>query len=74
MTPTLIVLAFLALGVGIVAFATRRPKGVSDAPRHEQDTAWGEPPTQTEAQDDPFAHAPTREAIDTPAPQPERLP
>ena len=74
MTPTLIVLAFLALGVGIVAFATRRPKGRSDAPVHEQDTAWGEAPTPEETRADPFAHAPTREAVDTPAPEPERLP
>lgn len=40
MAPTLIVLALLALGVAIVAFATRRPGGGSAAPGDEQDTAW----------------------------------
>lgn len=58
MTPTLIVLALLALGVGIVAFATRRAPSRPYEQRSEQDTAWGEPPTPEEAAADPFAHAP----------------
>ncbi len=45
MTPILIVLALLALGVGIVAWATRRkPGGSANAPG-ESDTAWNDPLT-----------------------------
>ncbi|WGM31299.1 hypothetical protein [Brevundimonas sp. NIBR11] len=61
MIPTLIVLGLLALGVGIVAFATRRtPTPV--VPSADQDTAWNDPITPAGAgpvEDDPFAHAPT---------------
>ena len=71
MAPTLIVLGLLALGVGIVAWATRKRSGASTAPRHEQDVVWNDPvtpagsPPQTPesapapaSADDPFAHAP----------------
>ena len=60
MIPTLIVLGLLALGVGIVAFATRRPATRQDV-LVDQDTAWTapvpSPPDEPVAQD-PFAHAP----------------
>jgi hypothetical protein len=59
MTPTLIVLALLALGVGIVAFATRQPP-VPTVPAErdagDQDTAWNDPVTPDG--DHPFAHVP----------------
>ena len=60
MIPTLIVLGLLALGVGIVAFATRRPATRQDV-LVDQDTAWNDPVTPANAapaKDDPFAHAP----------------
>ncbi|WP_396593718.1 hypothetical protein [Brevundimonas sp. R86498] len=43
MAPTLIVLGLLALGVAIVAFATRHPTGRLPAPGADQDTAWPDP-------------------------------
>jgi hypothetical protein len=60
MIPTLIVLGLLALGVGIVAFATRRPATRQDV-LVDQDTGWKDPvipaaPAPVET--DPFAHAP----------------
>ena len=59
MVPTLIVLGLLALGVGIVAFATRRPATREDV-IVDNDTAWGNSMTSAAepAQADPFAHAP----------------
>ena len=60
MIPTLIVLGLLALGVGIVAFATRRPETRQDV-LVDQDTAWTAPAPSTPNEpvaDDPFAHAP----------------
>ncbi len=70
MTPTLIVLGFLALGVAIVAFATRH---VPSPPQSsEQDTAWGEPQTEENAAVDPFAHAPPRQTEIEPAREMER--
>lgn len=60
MIPTLIVLGLLALGVGIVAFATRRPSTRQDV-IVDQDTAWNDPITPANAapvEEDPFAHAP----------------
>jgi len=60
MVPTLIVLGLLALGVAIVAFATRRPSTRQNV-IVDQDTAWNDPITPANdvpAQDDPFAHAP----------------
>jgi len=56
MAPTLIVLALLALGVGIVAFATRRAPGHSAPSSGDQDTAWSEPVARADV--DPFAHVP----------------
>lgn len=72
MIPTLIVLGLLALGVGIVAFATRRPATRQDV-IVDQDTAWNDPITPAKAapiQDDPFAHAPvtTPPVLTEPAP------
>lgn len=77
MVPTLIVLGLLALGVGIVAFATRRTPLRIDSLRAQNDTAWTEPvaPAPPEAEPvDPFAHAPapTMEAqpmVETTEPQ-----
>lgn len=45
MTPILIVLALLALGVGIVAWATRRKPNTSTNAPGESDTAWNDPLT-----------------------------
>lgn len=45
MTPILIVLALLALGVGIVAWATRRKPNASTNAPGESDTAWNDPLT-----------------------------
>ena len=43
--PTLIVLALIVLGVGIVVWATRRkPEGPPAGPR-ESDTGWNDPIT-----------------------------
>ena len=47
MAPTLIVLALVALGVGIVVWATRKKPGATD-PR-EADTAWNDPVTPGES-------------------------
>ena len=61
MIPTLIVLGLLALGVGIVAFATRRPPTKPDRLPTDDDVAWNDPVTPANAAptaDDPFAHAP----------------
>lgn len=61
MIPTLIVLGLLALGVGIVAFATRRPPSRLEGLRPDKDTAWNDPiaPAGSPAvADDSFAHAP----------------
>ncbi len=57
MTPILIVLALLALGVGIVAFATRRKPSETPRPQTDQDTAWNDPITPAN-ETHPFAHAP----------------
>jgi len=44
MTPTLIVLALLVLGVGIVVWATRRrPPAPPAAGPADSDTAWNDP-------------------------------
>lgn len=49
MAPTLIVLALLALGVGIVVWAVRKkPDTTTTAPR-EGDTAWNDPVTPGES-------------------------
>ncbi len=68
MTPTLIVLALLALGVAIVAFATRRPPGHTPRPQTDQDTAWNDPITPADAH--PFAHAPEPTSASAPAEAP----
>jgi hypothetical protein len=52
MAPTVIVLALLALGVGIVAFATRRPTG-RPGPLLNEDTAWADPVPASEANEEP---------------------
>jgi len=70
MIPTLIVLTLLALGVGIVAFATRRPATRQDIVV-DQDTAWNDPISPAKAVEaDPFANAPapTPPLIVEPAP------
>ena len=45
MTPTLIVLVLLVIGVGIVVWATRRKPAPPPAARTDQDTAWNDPLT-----------------------------
>ena len=72
MTPTLIVLGLLALGVAIVAIATRRPPSRPDEQRKEQDTAWGEPARTQPEVSDPFAHAPLPQSLSEPARETER--
>lgn len=60
MIPTLIVLGLLALGVGIVAFATRRPSTRQDV-IVDSDVAGADPITPADIVPivaDPFAHAP----------------
>ena len=48
MTPTLIVLALVALGVAIVVWAVRtKPDSTTTGPR-EADTAWNDPVTPGE--------------------------
>ncbi len=49
MTPTLIVLAIVALGVGIVVWATRRKPDQPTAAPREGDTAWNDPVTPGDA-------------------------
>ena len=62
MTPTLIVLALVALGVAIVVWAVRKkPDSTTTGPR-EADTAWNDPVTPGE---------PTRP---TPPPSPDPRP
>lgn len=60
MTPTLIVLGLVALGVAIVVFATRKTPGAVTATKGEQDTAWNDPitPAGEDPAPHPFAHAP----------------
>lgn len=62
MTTILIVLALLAVGVGIVLWATRKAPARPYEQRLEQDTAWNDPvtPADTTAAD-PFAAAPKPE-------------
>jgi hypothetical protein len=72
MTPTLIVLSLLALGVAIVAIATRQTASRPYEQRKEQDTAWGEPSTPAEQTADPFAHAPLPQAANELSREPER--
>ncbi len=45
MAPTLIVLALIAMGVGIVLWATRRRPTRPVEQRLDQDTAWNDPVT-----------------------------
>lgn len=48
MAPTLIILALLALAVGIVVWATRRKPGSTTVGPAESDTAWNDPVTPGE--------------------------
>lgn len=49
MTPTLIVLALLALGVVVVVWATRRKPTAAPPAANEGDTAWNDPISPAEA-------------------------
>ena len=66
MTPTLIVLALAALGVGIVVWMTRKKPASTTTTPVERDTAWNDPVT-------PGAPAQPAEEIADTAPPP-RLP
>jgi hypothetical protein len=65
LTPALIVLALLALGAGIVIWATRRKPEQPPVGPQETDTAWNDPvtpgqsptPRETFTHDDPHAAA-----------------
>lgn len=48
LTPALIVLALLVLGVGIVVWAARRKPAAPPAEPREADTAWNDPITPGE--------------------------
>jgi len=63
MIPTLIVLGLLAVGVTIVALATRNKGPASAAPPVDPETGWDDPitPANSPARPDPFAHAPASE-------------
>lgn len=43
MTPTLIVLALVVIGVGVVVWATRRKTVSNPVAPDEKDTAWNDP-------------------------------
>ena len=59
MTTLIIVLALLAVAVGIVLYATRKKPARPYEQRLEQDTAWNDPITPAETTPtDPFAAAP----------------
>lgn len=49
LTPALIVLALLALGAGIVIWATRRKPDQPPVGPRETDTAWNDPVTPGES-------------------------
>lgn len=65
LTPALIVLALLALGAGIVIWATRRKPDQPTAGPRETDTGWSDPvtpgqfptPRETFTHDDPQSAA-----------------
>lgn len=77
MTPTLIVLALLVLGVIIVAWATRQKPSHPAALPPDEDTAWNDPVSPSAAATvptdntlgHPFPHAPA-----APDPDPEPRP
>lgn len=48
MTPTLIVLALVALGVGLVVWMTRKKPSATTTGPAERDTAWNDPVTPGE--------------------------
>ena len=48
LTPALIILALLVLGVGVVVWAVRRKPATPPAEPRESDTAWNDPVTPGE--------------------------
>lgn len=58
LAPTLIVLALIVLGVGIVVWATRRKPAAPPAGPRETDTGWNDPitPAQTPTPRETFTH------------------
>ncbi|CAN7248706.1 hypothetical protein [Brevundimonas sp. LjRoot202] len=58
LTPALIVLALLVLGVGIVVWAARRKPAAPPVGPAEADTAWNDPitPDETPARRDTVTH------------------
>ena len=56
MTPTLIVLALVAVGVGIVVWAVRRKPDSTRTGPEESDSAWNDPVTPA----DPAQPAPRK--------------
>lgn len=60
MTPALIILALLAIGVAIVVWATRRKSDTPNVGPQDGDTAWNDPvtpgePARPTGQSDTFA-------------------
>ena len=74
MIPVLIVLGLLALGVGIVALATRQPRPTPREPGKDQGAAPEETPPVATALVDPFAHAPLPRSVVEPVREEERQP
>jgi hypothetical protein len=72
MAPTLIVLALIAMGVGIVLWATRRKPAGPVEQRLDQDTAWNDPvaPAQNTAQNTAQDPAPPFPPADPSEPRP----
>lgn len=58
LTPALIVLAIIVLGVGIVVWATRRKPAAPPAGPRETDTGWNDPitPADTTTPRETFTH------------------
>lgn len=58
LTPALIVLALIVLGVGIVVWATRRKPAAPPAGPRETDTGWSDPitPSDTTTPRETFTH------------------
>ena len=74
MTPALIVLGLLALGVGIVALATRQPRLAQREEGKDQGAVPGETLPVAATAVDPFAHAPLPRSVVEAVREEERQP